>query len=270
MDMILLFILSSLLYVTQSDDCGCEISVISASPTYDLGQSFSGFTSVSADPLAPWDGTSTHFKGTSQGGSTTVYEYGIQCATPCWIKNVNIQGAAWRESHVTLLNDATSGTLGSADFNDGNVFKSNNLDMSSNEQYLTQFRLKETNTDTNWRYRSLISMTQVKPSELLCPKTQCSCNCNCNCQFSSSTSGAPAAVTNEEMTDSDDYAANSTECNKSNTHSQIALWCVTIGLLFVIIILQLVRYKRPIDKTDVQSQQDEERLTLTTTETRTA
>eukprot|EP01084_Bolivina_argentea_P295559 508877_1 len=169
-----------LFIISISDNCQCDIATITASATYIVGQNFDGFISASTDPLAPWNGISTHFKGINVGGTNTVYEYKISCAIPCWIQNVNIQGGAWRDSKLTLYDDATSSILNSADFSGGNAFRSHNLDVTGNEHYLTQFRLKETNTDTGWRYRELISITQQRVSaHPTTTPTQAPTNKNC-------------------------------------------------------------------------------------------
>ena len=142
--------------------CNCTASVISSSSIYPADTTNGAFTSSTADPLAPFSNQSVTFRGIWQGGNITVYDYQIDCSIPCRITNVNIEGAAWASSTLAFYNGDKSLLLGSTSTgHPGSVFKSYNIDMNSNTNYLTQFRLVETNSDTHWRYRSLFKLTQI-------------------------------------------------------------------------------------------------------------
>ena len=146
-------------YAIKADDCGCSVSVISASATYDAGTNYGGFVSTTTDPLGLFSGQSVFFRGLHQGGSETVYDYQINCNEPCWISNVNIQGAAWYSSQLIFYNGDASIVLASASVGGGNSFQSHNIVISA-ENYQTQYRLVEKNHDSVWRYRSSITLTQ--------------------------------------------------------------------------------------------------------------
>eukprot|EP01084_Bolivina_argentea_P291577 501127_1 len=143
-----------------SNQCDCSVSLVFASPRFPIGSPSMSYPSQSTNPLSIWMGESVKFQGTIEGNVTT-FDYQIDCNIPCWIQDLTIQGIAWFTTTLSVYNGNKSILLGEINKNDENTFQTYTIDMSSNEQYLTQFRVIEKTYICCWRYRSLINITAI-------------------------------------------------------------------------------------------------------------
>jgi hypothetical protein len=146
-----------------------------SSATWPAGTDFTGtggvhFVSQSADPLAPFSGTSVQYRGYAQGGSQVtlpgfsptrylVFSFQIDFPQPTALTNILIEGAAFNGAVFRLL-DANQVELGHDSWpTGGNIFQSiayNNLPF-----YGQRFYLQEYDVSNTWRYVSDIEINAV-------------------------------------------------------------------------------------------------------------
>ena len=148
-----------------------------SSSTWPAGTTFTGdvesFTSVTSDPLGPFSGLSTHFRGydPAAGGSTEqwpatpwrhlVVRYFLHFDEPVSIQSIGFKGAAFNGSLFRLL-DAGGGELWSVEHPvGGNIYQDFAYSMPA---FVGQsFALEEWEGSTWWRFREEIDIA-VAPS----------------------------------------------------------------------------------------------------------
>eukprot|EP01084_Bolivina_argentea_P190688 327605_1 len=159
---LLLVFLPITITLQLNDPCDCNISLLSSSATYPQDTSKSSFTSTTDDPLSPWYSQPVHFHGISHQDAThNVASYFIQCTTLCWIQTIAITGAAFQSNLWELWSGNQEALITSLSANSGNSLATYTIDMTATPFYNNEFVLIENNSDTNWRYRGRIIMTQT-------------------------------------------------------------------------------------------------------------
>ena len=142
-----------------------KVTVDEASPTYPIGWHDYGatdFVSRTTDPLGPFSGVPVQFKGMHFGGQDLIARYRLEFDEPVILDTVSIQGTAWRDDVIRILDEDMS-IMATADAAaDGNPFQSVVIKAPREEGRV--FYLEEFNSDTDWRYRSSIHINLVSTS----------------------------------------------------------------------------------------------------------
>jgi hypothetical protein len=129
-------------------------------PTYDPGTEFDGFVSESADPLAPWSGSSVHFLGTEVGcGSpekigeaSLIYRYKLEFGQEVQLTSVLVSGAAFNgPDSVLRVLDENMNVLGMTNTYGDNSFRTPYLLLQN--VIGSVFYIDEFDTSGGWRFR---------------------------------------------------------------------------------------------------------------------
>lgn len=128
-------------------------------PTYVAGTDYNGFVSQSEDPLAPWSGTSVHFKGTNEcsspemlGAASLIYRYRLEFAEDTPLTSIAVSGAAFNgpDSVLRVLDEGMN-VLGTLNTFGGNSFQTPYITLQGVEGKV--FYVDEFDTSTTWRFR---------------------------------------------------------------------------------------------------------------------
>jgi CSLREA domain-containing protein len=141
-----------------------DLNVEFACPTYDVSTDIDGFVSQSDDPLAPWSGSSVHFKGTvlcgsveKYGEASLIYRYRLEFEEVTQLTSVAVSGAAFNgPNNVLRVLDEDENVLGMTDTYGGNSFQTIYLTLQGVEGKV--FYIDEFDTSSTWRFRQSITL----------------------------------------------------------------------------------------------------------------
>ena len=117
------------------------------------------YVSESDDPVAPFFGQGVHFRGLHVGGMPLVYRYRLDFDEQVHLMSVEVSGAAWWGSMIRVL-DEHNVELARLDVpipaHGSNSFQTVVVHVPATSG--STFYLEEYNDDSDWRYRSDISV----------------------------------------------------------------------------------------------------------------
>jgi CSLREA domain-containing protein len=145
-----------------------HLKVVFACPTYEAGTKFDVFESESAEPLAPWSGTSVHFYGTDEcnsemlGEAKLIYRYKLEFDEDTRLTSVAVSGAAFNgpDSILRVL-DENKNVVGITETFGGNSFQTQYLILEGVEGEV--FYIEEFDTSSTWRFRQSIVINGPAP-----------------------------------------------------------------------------------------------------------
>jgi CSLREA domain-containing protein len=147
---------------------GYSLTVDTACDTYGIGTDLGGFVSESNDPLAPWSGSSVHFKGTDEcngetlGDARLIYRYRLEFAKNTQLTSVAVSGAAFNgPDNVLRVLDEKENVIGMMYTFGGNSFQTVYLTLQDVEGEI--FYIEEFDTSSTWRFRQSIVINEPVP-----------------------------------------------------------------------------------------------------------
>jgi CSLREA domain-containing protein len=140
------------------------LSVEFACPTYGAGTDIDGYISQSDDPLAPWSGSSVHFKGTGEcsspemlGEASLIYRYRLEFVENTQLTSVAVSGAAFNgPDNVLRVLDEGGEVVGMTNTYGGNSFQTPMVLLEGVEGRV--FYIDEFDTSSAWRYRESFTL----------------------------------------------------------------------------------------------------------------